>query len=88
MGFKKGEASLPPKLARLQRSNDITKEGKWDGTGMAVCLFYLSMQYFALRQPGFSLVRLPFVKTTLCLFKANVNFRKFLQRTVTALSTA
>lgn len=51
-------------------------------------MFYLSTQYFALRQPGFSLVRLPFVKTTLCLFKASINFRKFLQRTVTALSTA
>ncbi len=31
---------------------------------------------------------LPFVKTTLCLFKASVNFRKFLQCTATALSTA
>ncbi len=48
--------------------------------GLAVCLFYLSTQYFTLR--------LPFVKTTLCLFKASVNFRKFLQRTVTTLSIA
>ncbi len=78
---RRGEEHLSLQtLARLHRSNDITYEGKWDGTGTVVCLFYLSTQYFTLH--------LPFVKTTLCLFKASVNFRKFLQRTVTTLSIA